>query len=178
MNDRTIVYIFLSGFALYQLNEGISAYIKDATIFDETEIKIVDLSEPVEWPDLQICTNPFVKNQDKYQEIMSKSFQDENEFNTLAEAAFFAKVNEMITAFSIGLPEQYLAILNGSNHLPLEKPYIKPTIIDFDYYGYCATISYSALKEYIIASNDGLTGDEKDLSFFSVIWLKVSWQTF
>ena len=138
------------------------------------EIKIEDLSEPIEWPDLQICTNPFEKNPDKYQEFMSKSFQDENEFNTLAEAAFFANVNELITAFSIGLPEQYLAILNNTNHLPLEKPYIKSAIIDFSYYGYCATISYSALKEYLIANNDGLTGDEKDFSFFSVIWLKVS----
>ena len=104
---------------------------------------------------------------------MSKSFQDENEFNTLAEATFFANVNELITAFSIGLPEQFLDILNSTNHLPLEKPYIKPTIIDFEFYGYCATISYSALREYLIANNNGLTGDEKDFSFLSFIWLKV-----
>ena len=119
MNDRTVVYILLSGFALYQLNEGISAYIKDATIFDETEIKIEDLSEPIQWPDLQVCISPAYKNPDKHKEFLHKhnSFQDENEFNTFAEATFFTKVNELITAFSIGLPEQYLAMFNSTNHL-------------------------------------------------------------
>ena len=173
MNDRAIVYIFLCGFALYLLRGGISAYLKDATIFDESEIKIEDLSNPIEWPDLQVCTSPSYKSLDKQEEFLSNSFQDENEFNTLAETAFFTKVDEIITAISIGLPTDYLTILNNSNTIPLQKPYVKSTIIDFDFFGYSASISFSALRQHLIANNDKLSG-KKDFTFYTAIWFKVS----
>ena len=63
MNDRTIVYIFLSGLALYLLKEGILLYVEDATIFHESEVKLEDLSDQIEWPDLQVCSNPNEKSE-------------------------------------------------------------------------------------------------------------------
>ena len=175
MNDRTIVYIFLSGFALYFLKEGILLYVEDATIFHESEFKLEDLSDPIEWPDLQVCSSPSYKSKDKLKEFESKStsFQDENEYNTYAEAAFFTKVNEILTAINIGFIYDYMDILNNTNTIPLEEPYVKSTIIDLANYGYCATISFNALKQHMIAQYD-LSGNEKDISFYTAIWPKVS----
>ena len=133
MNDRTIVYIFLSGLALYLLKEGILLYVEDATIFHESEVKLEDLSDQIEWPDLQVCSSPCYKSKDKLKEFESKStsFQDENEYNTYADAAFFTKVNEILSAINIGFVNDYMEILNNTNTIPLEEPYVKPTIIDF-----------------------------------------------
>ena len=68
-----------------------------------------DLPQPIEWPDLQICKAPIVKDLDMYKAFLEKShkmsFQNETEFESMAEQIFYTKVNEIITAIGIGPPQ-------------------------------------------------------------------------
>ena len=44
--------------------------------------------------------------------------------------------------------------------------------MDFNYYGYCASISFEALKSYMVEIGK-INGEEIDSSFVSIIFLKV-----
>ena len=45
-------------------------------------------------------------------------------------------------------------------------------LVDFNYYGYCGSISFEALKSYMVEIGE-INGEEIDSSFVLIIFLKV-----
>ena len=129
----------------------------------------------MEWPDLTICKNPRDKDQVKYAEFikkgMSKSFANESEYQNLLESVFFTKPEETVFALSIG--PDYLTALNRAYEIPVEPPYVEITIVDFYYFGLCATVHFEALRSYMIEKGE-IGQEEIDSSFQILIWVKVS----
>ena len=52
-------------------------------------------------------------------------------------------------------------------------PFVNMILIDFEYFGYCAYISFEALRTQLI-TNNVLNQGEKDSDFIAIIWLNVS----
>ena len=56
---------------------------------------------------------------------------------------------------------------------PTAPPYVTSILVDFNYMGYCAKISFEHLRAYLVQKGE-LKKEDIDASFVSVIFLKVS----
>ena len=54
--------------------------------------------------------------------------------------------------------------------IPIESPYVQSTYIDYHYHGFCTVISFTELLKSFKNLNSSV---ENDTSFFTVVWLKV-----
>ena len=98
-------------------------------------------------------------------------FKDQAEFESLVEQTFYSKPEEIIHAITIG--REYFEALNANkSDIPLAPPYVRSAVSDFAYNGYCAVISFEALREYMVSKRQIDIG-ELDSTFNAIIWLKV-----
>ena len=57
--------------------------------------------------------------------------------------------------------------------LPIKPPYVSSVFTDLSFLGYCALVSFEAIKAKMIEKGD-ISKDQIDSKFFVVIGLKVS----
>ena len=57
--------------------------------------------------------------------------------------------------------------------LPIAPPHVTSMLVDFNYMGYCAKISFEHLRAYLVQKGE-VKKEDIDASFVSVIFLKVS----
>ena len=116
------------------------------------------------------------KNGSKYQAFMqkgqNKSFANLNEFEELAEETFYKNPDEFITALAISKDYQQIQTSNGI-YLKPTSPFVNINIMDFEYFGYCASVSFEALRTQLGNQKEINQQEENDSNFVAIIWLKV-----
>ena len=114
-------------------------------------IVLLDLVEPIEWPALMVCKLPRYKNEEKYQEFVTKGFLEDftskEEFDKLEREAFDFDIKNTVHAITIA--KTYLKGLKRINEIKLEEPFIKPVFVGYAYYGHCASISFQSLRHSV-----------------------------
>ena len=97
-------------------------------------------------------------------------YESEQDQNDVIKDIFHTDPKEIIEALTIA--KSYVKGLERPRELKIEPPYVKSLLVDFDYLGYCTSISLEALKQYLIEKGE-MSSDESDSSFVSTIFLKV-----
>ena len=86
--------------------------------FEQSTIDFKEIAEPLEWPALAICRNPFDKKTEKYFEFMGKglssNFSSETEYQNLLDEAFFAKSDDIVYSIGFGLDYNAAMVSNSS----------------------------------------------------------------
>ena len=151
---------------------------KVGTTFVDFYENIADL-EYIEWPEMDICVNPNVKNKEKFYDFQtkgfSKSFSNESEYQTFLEEIYYTKTDDIV--FAIGVGKSYIDALNSTDNVLIKPPIVSQVKRDFTYFGYCATICFEELRKIMISRGE-INPKAKDSSFFTLIWLKVILQNF
>ena len=166
----------LSTVTFYMIFEGpLSDMLKDENTFVQSTISFSEIQEPLKWPALTICNNPFDRNTEKYFEYLNKglygqSFSNESEYKRLFEEAFFTKPKDIV--YAIGFGTTYDSALENAREIRIEPPYVVSTFMDMQFLGTCASISFDALKTKL-TENGQIDKDSIDNKFFAMIGLKV-----
>ena len=153
---------------------GLSFFLK-SKISDKNLLKILllDLEQPIEFPGLSICKVPMFKNKEKYQEFVSKSktntFIDEKEYNQMLNETFPNKIEEFVLKLGIG--KDIFGAIENLNKIPVTAPYAKGIFVDFLYVGYCAIVSFEALKKYMVVE-EKIDGNQ-DFDFYVILSINV-----
>ena len=132
-------------------------------------------TEAIVWPSLSICTNPFILNVENYQELLfklhSKGFANESEYNVLTNASMATRPEDFILALNMAY--DFGTSVGNLTRLPVKPPYVKTVLVDYTYNGYCAVVSFEAIRQYLIDVGEVDSG-EKDFTFNFVAFLNVS----
>ena len=152
----------------------IKTIFKNENAFVHSTMSFKELVEPVEWPILTICKNPFDRNTEKFYELMKKSkkrsFSNESEFDKLIEESYFTKPADFVNGIGIG-KDFHSSFNNNETLLPL-PPYVTSSWIDVQYMGYCAHVHFEALRLKMIMEGK-IEEKAIDSQFFAIIGLKV-----
>ena len=147
--------------------------MRDDTTFISSFKNVQDLTEPMEWPALVICRHPHNNDPDKYSQFMQKgftrSFEDQDDFRNREKEIFTTQSNDLIHALTIGLT--YNEGMQHPKEIKVEPPYVTATLIDYIYFGHCATISFEAMKTHLIEKGR-INTEVFDSNFIATIWLK------
>ena len=117
---------------------------------------------------------PRDKNDEKYQAFMEKaqdeSFENQETFEKLKEEIFYVDTKEVI--YGVTIAKSYLGAVNRATEIKIEPPYVTSLLVDYNYMGYCASISFESLKSYLINKGE-LKSNQIDSSFIVILFLKV-----
>ena len=126
-------------------------------------------------PALSICRTPFARNASKYQEFLTKSFQNshknEEEFNALVDEAFFNQPEDFLIGLNVA--PSYAEVVQNLSRIPINPPYVRMVASDYLYSGYCAVISYDAIHDFLLEKGE-VDVHEEDYTSFTAIFLNVS----
>ena len=167
----------LSTVTFYMIFEGpLSDMLKDENTFVQSTISFSEIQEPLEWPALTICNNPFDRNTEKYFKYLNKglygqSFSNKSEYQRLFEEAFFTEPKDIV--YAIGFGTSYASALENAREISIEPPYVVSTFLDMQFVGVCASISFDALRTKLIEKGE-MDEDAIDNKFFAMIGLKVN----
>ena len=64
-------------------------------------------------------------------------------------------------------------MVNEMGRMPVAEPYIKIVLVDFEYNGFCAMLSFKAMNKFLIDQDEPYTS-ENDFSYNLFIVLNVS----
>ena len=64
-------------------------------------------------------------------------------------------------------------LIYRATDINITSPYVNSILVDYNYMGYCASISFESLKSYMKKTGD-LNQNEIDSGFIAMIFLKVS----
>ena len=153
--------------------------LKDENDFVHTTLSTKELTDPLKWPGMTICRNPFDRNTEKYFEYLNKgglnsgnpSFSNESEYQILVEEAFFTNPEDIVYAVGFGT-DYNTAITTDIHEVEIAPPYVTPNFLDLSFLGYCATVSFEALKTKMVERGE-ISEDIIDSKFFIIIGLKV-----
>ena len=99
------------------------------------------------------------------------SFANKSEYETLVEEAFFTNPKDIVYAVGFG-PDYNTAMSTDIHELEIAPPYVSSNFLDLSFLGYCATVSFEALKLKMIERGD-ISENALDSKFFIIIGLKV-----
>merc|ERR1712001_730267 len=74
--------------------------------------------------------------------------------------------------YGVTIAKSYLGAVNRATEIKIEPPYVTSLLVDYNYMGYCASISFESLKSYLINKGE-LDSNQIDSSFIVIIFLKV-----
>ena len=173
-----LVYITLNFVTFMMLINGPLPEIfkKDNVDFTESFVNMDEITEPINWPALQICKTPFFKDAERYNYFINKGlsengFDNETEFEQLKKDIFFLEPNETIFALTIGT--DFMKSLKRPFDLPIKYPYVDTQIGDLSYMGACSIINLRELKTYLIEKNE-VSPEAIDSKFYLIVWIKVN----
>ena len=134
---------------------------------------LLEFEQKIEWPDLQICKTPKHKDAEKYVELMRKGtyglFKDWKELDELSKEALNPNPNDII--LKVAISKDYRKAI-GSVNIPNEPPYVKTILFDYMYFGYCISISFEALRSYLVEIGE-IKKDDLDSDFYALVWFQV-----
>ena len=153
----------------------LSDMLKDENMFVQSTISFSEIQEPLKWPALTICSNPFDRNTEKFFEYLNKglygqSFSNKSEYQRLFEEAFFTEPKDIV--YAIGFGTSYASALENAREIRIEPPYVVSTFMDLQFLGTCASISFDALRTKLIEKGQ-MDKEAIDNKFFAMIGLKV-----
>ena len=170
-----VILLVLLFFTLSMVYQGpVRAIFKNENSFVHSTISFKELVEPVEWPILTICKNPFDRNTEKFYELRKKSkkrsFSNESEFDKLIEESYFTKPEDFVNGIGIG--KDFYSSFDSNETLLPQSPYVTSSWIDVQYMGYCAHVHFEALRLKMIMEGK-IEEKAMDSQFFAIIGLKV-----
>ena len=80
-----------------------------------------------------------------------------------------------MTIFSIHSKFIVSILIYRANDIKIEPPYVNSLLVDYNYLGYCASISFESLKSYLKNTGE-LNQNTIDAGFVAIIFLKVAWK--
>ena len=89
----------------------------------------------------------------------------------MVEEAFFTDPKDIVYAVGFG-PDYNTAMSTDIHELEIAPPYVSSNFLDLSFLGYCATVSFEALKLKMIERGD-ISQHVLDSKFFIIIGLKV-----
>ena len=134
--------------------------------------RIDELTEPIIWPSIAICKIPFIKDAEKYKQILSnkRKFGNEAEFEQMKNQAFFTYANDTFLALTFG--ESIEAARENFGEFSIKGPYVSTRFVDFDFLGSCGILNLQAMRSYLIEKGE-YKQDDIDNHFLLIVWIKV-----
>ena len=136
------------------------------------------LKDPIRWPGISICRSPNFKSIsafEKLNKIKLVETTSEIEYNESIDQTYYTDPNDFILAASIG--KTYRDAIKSDEiikRIPVGPPYITTTMIDYAFNGYCASISFTELLDFLVKKGElDFKNPKEDTTFFTVFWLKV-----
>ena len=123
--------------------------LEGGTNFVQSFKKVDELEPKLEWPALVICKSGREKSPEAWGEFlnkgMSRNFSSQEEFEELANKAFYNQPEEAV--FKILFGPDYLSTLQGPLEIPVREPYVTMNLVDMFYLGYCALVDIEAVRK-------------------------------
>ena len=101
---------------------------------------------------MSICRSPIYKSDTEYENVMSKLMSSdtisETDFNESIHKTYFTNPKDFVLAMSIS--KTYPAAISSDKieRIPIESPYITTTLMDYNFNGYCASISFTGNRNF------------------------------
>ena len=101
---------------------------------------------------MSICRSPIYKSDTEYENVMSKFMSSdtisETDFNESIHKTYFTNPKDFVLAMSIS--KTYPAAISSDKieRIPIESPYITTTLMDYNFNGYCASISFTGNRNF------------------------------
>jgi hypothetical protein len=124
-------------------------------------------------PMLSICKSPAQKNISKYFHFIKEGYLDSDpeKMNHILNETYYTTPEE--TVINVAIAGDYYNAVMRPTDIKVGPPYVKTVFVDMAYYGFCATISFTELKKYLVEKGE-VSANDKDFSYAVIVWLKVS----
>ena len=98
-----------------------------------------------------------------------KSFQSWEELQNLSQEALHPYAEDFLYDFAISTVYEKAV----KSQFDFKKPpFLEVILFDYFYFGYCISISFEALRNYLIETGE-MQKDDIDSDFYSILWFKV-----
>jgi hypothetical protein len=122
---------------------------------------------------LSICKSPAQKNISKYFRFIKEGYLDidSEKMHHIINETYYTMPEE--TVINVAIAKDYFTAGFRTTDIKVGPPFVKTVFVDMAFYGFCATISFTELKKYLVAKGE-VPANAKDFSYAVIVWLKVS----
>ena len=167
-----VVLMVLVGYTVYMVIPPTIDLFGHSTLTVTTSEETKDKTQPFKWPSVVVCKNPIIKDKVSYDTFMNQVYQ--GNFDLKAEKeAFYTEATDYLYQISVSPEFHTVMFTNHSLRWPLEPPYVRMFVSEYQYNGYCIEISLEAIRKEKVKRGE-LEDTEVDTTFTTVLWLKVS----
>ena len=89
------------------------------------------------------------------------------------KSAYFSNQSDFLVAVGVATVDYINMFNDESIRWPLEPPYVKMFIADYEFMGYCVEISFEAIRQAMIKKGK-LNKKDPDSRFTAIMWLQVT----